>query len=212
MTKIKICGLSRRADIDSVNRWLPDYVGFVFAPSKRRVSPEQASSLKAELELRIKTVGVFVNEPILSIVKLYNTRVIDLVQLHGDETEEYIKEIKSQIDCPVIKAVRVQSAEQVSQVEKLSCDMLLLDTFQQGQYGGSGKSFDYSLIPILQKPFFLAGGLANSNIIQAIKKCHPYGVDISSGVETDGLKDENKIRNIIQTVRNFDRKEGGSKR
>lgn len=208
MTKIKICGLSRKADIDSVNRWLPDYVGFVFAPSKRQVVPEQASSLKAELDLRIKTVGVFVNEPILSIVKLYNARVIDLVQLHGDETEEYIKEIKSQIDCPVIKVVRVQSTEQVSQVEKLSCNMLLLDTFQQDQYGGSGKSFDYSLIPILQKPFFLAGGLANSNIIQAIKKCNPYGVDISSGVETDGLKDENKIRNIIQTVRNFDRKEG----
>lgn len=203
MTKIKICGLTRKEDIESVNRWLPDYIGFVFCESRRQVTPEQAGLLKAGLDSRIKAVGVFVNEPVISIVKLCNTGVIDVVQLHGDESEEYIRELKNQIDCPVIKAVRVKSAEQIWQAEKLSCDLLLLDTYQKEQYGGSGKTFDYSMIPFLQKRFFLAGGLENSNIAQAIEKCNPYGVDISSGVETDGLKDENKIRQIIQTVRSI---------
>lgn len=203
MTKIKICGLTRKEDIESVNRWLPDYIGFVFCESRRQVTPEQAGLLKAGLDSRIKAVGVFVNEPVISIVKLCNTGVIDVVQLHGDESEEYIRELKNQIDCPVIKAVRVKSAEQIWQAEKLSCDLLLLDTYQKEQYGGSGKTFDYSMIPFLQKRFFLAGGLENSNIAQAIEKCNPYGVDISSGLETDGLKDENKIRQIIQTVRSI---------
>lgn len=201
MTKIKICGLTRKDDIESVNCWMPDYIGFVFCESRRQVTPEQAGLLKAGLDSRIKAVGVFVNEPVLSIVKLCNTGVIDVVQLHGDESEEYIRELKDQIDCPVIKAVRVQSAEQIRQAEKLSCDLILLDTYQKTQYGGSGKTFDYSMIPFLQKRFFLAGGLENSNIAQAVEKCNPYGVDIGSGVETNGLKDENKIRQIIQTVR-----------
>lgn len=203
MTKIKVCGLSREADIESVNRWLPDFVGFVFASSSRKVSPEQACHLKSELDLRIMSVGVFVNEPIPSIVKLYIAGVIDIVQLHGDETEGYMKELKKQITCPVIKAVRVQSTEQVFQTESLPCDFLLLDTYQRGHYGGSGKSFDYSLIPVLQKPFFLAGGLVNSNVIQAIQECNPFGVDISSGVETNGVKDDDMIREFIQTVRAF---------
>ncbi len=201
MTKIKICGLTRKEDIETVNHWQPDYIGFVFGESRRQVTVEQASLLKDDLDSRIKAVGVFVNEPILSIVKICNTGVIDVVQLHGDESEEYIRELKEQIDCPVIKAVRVQSAEQVLQSEKLSCDLLLLDTFQKGQYGGSGKTFDYSMVPNLEKRFFLAGGLENSNIAQAIEECNPYGVDISSGVETDGIKDEDKIREIIQMVR-----------
>jgi len=204
MTKIKICGLTRKEDIQSVNRWLPDYIGFVFGVSRRQVTPGQASILKAGLDSRIKAVGVFVNEPVLSIVRLCNTGVIDLVQLHGDENDIYIRKLKDQIACPVIKALRVQSAEQVLKAEKLSCDLLLLDTYQKGKYGGSGKTFDYSMIPILQKRFFLAGGLENSNIEQAIKKCNPYGVDISSGVETDDLKDEDKIRHIIQTVRSLE--------
>lgn len=203
MTKIKICGLTRKADIESVNRWLPDYTGFVFCESRHQVTPEQAGLLKADLDSRIKAVGVFVNEPGLSIVKLCNNGVIDLVQLHGDESGAYIRELKDQIDCPVIKAVRVQSAKQVRQAENSACDWLLLDTYQKAQYGGSGKTFDYSMIPFLQKRFFLAGGLENSNIAQAIEKCNPYGVDISSGVETNGIKDEDKIRQIIQTVRSL---------
>ena len=203
MTKIKLCGLTRKEDIEAVNRWLPEYIGFVFCQSRRQVTTKQAGFLKAELDSRIKAVGVFVNEPIFSIVTLYNTSVIDVVQLHGDESEEYIRELKKHIACPVIKAVRVQCTAQVLQAEKLSSDLLLLDSYQNGRYGGSGKPFDYSMLPFLQKPFFLAGGLTTSNIIQAIEKCHPYGVDVSSGVETDGIKDENKIRQMIQIVRSF---------
>lgn len=204
MTKIKICGLTRPEDIESVNCWLPDYIGLVFGPSRRQVTPEQAGRLKAGLDSRIKAVGVFVNQALRVIVKLCGTGVIDAVQLHGDESETYIRKLKEQINCPVIKAVRVQSAEQVRQADKLSCDLLLLDTYQQGQYGGSGKTFDYAMIPILKQPYFLAGGLKNRNIARAIGKCKPYGVDISSGVETNGIKDDDKIRQIIQTVRTWD--------
>jgi len=201
MTKIKICGLTRPEDIAAVDRWLPDYVGFVFAPSRRQVTPEQAARLSADLDPRIKAVGVFVNEPVSSIVKLCQSGVIEVVQLHGDESEAYLRDLKGQINCPVIKAVRVQSAEQVQQAEQLDCDMLLLDTYQKDAYGGSGQTFDYALIPAVQKRFILAGGLDNSNIARAIEECRPYGVDISSGVETAGLKDEAKIKQIMQTVR-----------
>lgn len=204
MTKIKICGLTRQEDIESVNRWWPDYIGFVFGASRRQVTAEQATLLKAGLDNQIKAVGVFVNEPLNSIIKLCQNGVIDIVQLHGDENEAYIRILKAQIDCPVIKAVRVQGSEQILRAEELSCDLLLLDACQKEQYGGSGKTFDYALIPILQKQFFLAGGLEISNIAQVIRKCNPYGVDISSGVETDGLKDEGKIRQIIQTVRSLE--------
>jgi len=177
MTRIKICGLTRASDIKSANRWMPDYIGFVLAPSRRQVTAEQASFLHAALDARIQAVGVFVNEPVSSVVKLCNAGVIDVVQLHGDEDEEYISSLKGWISCPVIKAVRVQNPEQILQAEKLSCDLLLLDTFQPGQYGGSGKTFDYSQIPPLQKRFFLAGGLELGNIAQSIMTCLPYGID-----------------------------------
>ena len=203
MTRIKICGLTRREDIESVNRWLPDYIGFVFCPSRRQVTAEQAGRLKAALDSRIKAVGVFVNAPVGSIVNLCTSRVIDLVQLHGDENEGYVEELKHKIDCPLIKAVRVQSPAQVLQAEQLPCDLLLLDAYQKDQYGGSGKSFDYAMIPALKKPFILAGGLEGSSIIQAIGRGRPYGVDVSSGVETDGVKDDVKIKAIIRNVRNF---------
>lgn len=203
MTQIKICGLTRAEDIDAVNRWMPDYIGFVFAKSRRQVTRDMARYLKERLDKRIKAVGVFVNEPILSIVKLTEDGIIDAVQLHGDETEDYIKELKQKISCPIIKAVRVRTAGQILQAERLPCDMLLLDSYKAGQYGGSGENFDCSKIPHLQKPFFLAGGLKNENIKQIILKSKPFGVDISSGAETDGVKDENKIRQIIETISNI---------
>jgi len=203
MTQIKICGLTREEDIQAVNRWLPDYAGFVFAASRRRVMPEQACKLKEKLDSRIKAVGVFTSESADNIARLCETGVIDIVQLHGDETEDFLRVLKSKISCPVIKAVRVQSSEQIQEAQKLSCDMLLLDTYDKKTYGGSGKTFDYSLIPELQKPFFLAGGLESGNIAGAIREIHPFGVDVSSGVETNGVKDENKIRRVIETVRNI---------
>ena len=211
MTRIKICGLTREKDIAAVNRCLPDYIGLVFAESRRRVTPEQASRLKAGLDARIKAVGVFTNAPVPFIMDLCEQGIIDIVQLHGDESETFIQSLKQKIACPVIKAVRVQTTEQILQAHKMSCDLLLLDTYQEGQYGGSGRTFDRKLIPALQKQFFLAGGLKADNIEQAVRECHPFGIDISSGVETNGIKDEAKIRQIIAIIRSIDMKEGNKK-
>ncbi len=201
MTQIKICGLTRVEDIVAVNRWRPDYVGFVFTNSRRQVTCEQARQLKNQLDPRIKAVGVFTNQPVQLIIELCQTGVIDVVQLHGDENEGFIRTLKQKTMCSVIKAVRVQSTEQILQAQKMSCDLLLLDTYQKGQYGGSGKTFDRRLIPNLNKPFFLAGGLESKNLAQVVEECHPFGVDVSSGAETDGVKDENKIRGIIEIIR-----------
>lgn len=200
MSKIKICGLSRLCDIDFVNRYKPDYIGFVFAKSKRQVTDEQAKALKARLDTAILAVGVFVNDSIEHIEFLCESGIIDVVQLHGDEDERYIRELKSRVQNPVIKAVRVQSSEDILTAEKLPCDMLLLDTYTKGMYGGSGSTFDHKLIPPLKKPFFVAGGL-NLDNIHAVCGCGYYGLDISSGVETDGFKDENKIKRIIEIIR-----------
>ncbi len=211
MTRVKICGLTREEDIAAVNRWRPDYIGFVFAESRRRVMPGQAKRLKAGLDARIKAVGVFTNATVPFIVELCEQEIIDVVQLHGDESEAFIQSLKQKIACPVIKAVRVQTREQILQAQEMSCDLLLLDTYQEGQYGGSGRTFDRKLIPTLQKRFFLAGGLEAGNIEQAVRECHPFGIDISSGVETDGVKDEAKIRQIIATIKSIDMKERNKK-
>lgn len=200
MTKIKICGLTRQEDIDIVNEVLPDYIGFVFAESRRRVSPEEAAALKMRLDERIRAVGVFVNADIADIEALCRNSVIDLVQLHGDEDSDYIAALMKKISCPVIKAVRVQSTQQVLDTAALPVDYLLLDTYKKDAYGGTGTVFDYKLIPKLDKPFFLAGGLNAGNIKEAMA-ASPYCLDISSGVETDGVKDGAKIREIVGTIR-----------
>ena len=201
MTKLKICGLTRLEDIEAVNRFLPDYIGFVFADSRRRVTPEQALVLKERLDHRIKAVGVFVNAPVSFIAELWRAGIIDLVQLHGDEDEAYINTLKGKITCPIIKAVRVQSSGQILEAQKLPCDMLLLDSYQEGSQGGSGIAFDRTLIPCLKKEFFLAGGLAKHNVVQAIQECGPFGLDISSGVESEGKKDPVKIQELITRIR-----------
>jgi len=203
LTKIKICGLKRVEDIIAANKHMPDYIGFVFAKSRRQVAYGQAAELKSKLDLNIKAVGVFVDEPIVSVLKLAEQHVIDVIQLHGDENAEYIDILKNNTACPIIKAVAVQTAQDIIKAEKLPCDMLLLDAFSEQQKGGSGKSFDISLIPPLSKPYFLAGGLNLQNIQQKILQCRPYGVDISSGVETDGVKDEQKIKQLIEAVNNL---------
>lgn len=205
MTKIKICGLTRFEDISAVNHCMPDYIGFVFAESRRRVTPQQAYLLKKELNPQMKAIGVFTNEKISSIVDLCEAGTIDMIQLHGDETESYIQELKGKTKHPIIKAVRVQCVEQIIMAQSLPCEFLLLDTWQNGQYGGSGKTFDHTLVPKLEKPFFIAGGLQIENIPKAILSCNPYGIDISSGVETDGLKDEKKIKEIVEVVRKIDK-------
>ena len=202
MSKIKICGLSRMEDVLAVNEFLPDYTGFVFSKSKRQVTAEQAQSLKAKLSPKIKAVGVFVNEPVSFVAGLAQKGIIDLVQLHGDEDEAYIQTLKQSVSCPVIKAVRVQSGEQILKAQRLPCDYLLLDAYSKDAYGGTGEAFRWDMIPQnLSKPFFLAGGLNESNIAQAVQTVQPYCIDVSSGVETNGHKDKEKIRQIINIVR-----------
>ena len=202
MSRIKICGLKRECDIDYANEFLPDYIGFIFANTKRYVTPELAKMLKARLDSRIKAVGVFVNEDIDLVCDIANGGTIDLIQLHGDEDENYINTIKQRTDKPIIKAVRVRSGQQVLTAEKLPCDYLLLDTYRKEQYGGIGESFNWELIPkTLSKPFFLAGGLNSENILQAENTVKPYCLDISTGVEENGFKSREKIEEIIKLIR-----------
>lgn len=201
MAKIKICGLSRPADIDFVNEALPDYIGFVFAKSKRQVSEETATNLKEKLKADIKAVGVFVNDDPDKIIRLCNNHIIDIVQLHGDEDYEYITGLRRQIANPIIKAARVRCSEDITTTEKLSSDYLLLDAYKEGQYGGVGDTFDWTIISKVNKPYFLAGGIHTDNVLRAIELVKPYGIDVSSGVETEGVKDREKIIDLITKVR-----------
>lgn len=198
--KIKICGLMRPQDIAVVNVAQPDYIGFVFAESRRQVTPEQAAELKKMLCGNIKAVGVFVNNEIDTIARICGEGVIELVQLHGDEDADFITRLREKIDCPIIKALRVLTAQQVLAAEALPCDYLLLDTYNKDTYGGTGEAFDHELIPVIDKPFFLAGGLNAETITDASAR-GPYCLDVSSGVETNGVKDAQKIKDIIQIVR-----------
>lgn len=199
---VKICGIRRPEDIQIVNRYTPEYIGFVFAESRRQVTAQMARQLKENLLPVIRAAGVFVNAPVETIAWLCREKVIDLVQLHGDEDEAYIKNLKKEVAAPVIKAVRVQSQAQLKRADELPCDMLLLDTFvKNGAYGGTGETFDQRMIPELIHPYFIAGGLNAQNIRWAVDNCRPYGVDVSSGAETEGVKDEEKIKQVIRSVR-----------
>ena len=213
MPKVKICGLKTLEDVEIVNKYLPEYVGFVFAPTKRFVTDEQALMMKQALAPQIQAVGVFVNEPIEHVLSLCSRGIIDVIQLHGDETPEYITEIKNRTDTPVIKAVRVQSSEQVSSMVTPLAEYMLFDTYKNDAYGGSGERFP---LEILQKslkelenqgvsiqPFFLAGGLTPGNIEEVLGTQDCYCIDVSTGVETDGHKDEAKVRELIEKIRRY---------
>jgi len=207
MTKIKICGLMGMRDIEAVNEALPDYIGFVFAESRRRISPELAMELKGKLDGRILAVGVFVDESPGIVADLCAGGVIDLIQLHGSEDENYIEKLKSMNGVagkPIIKAVRVKSRLDIEKAEGLPCDYLLLDAHSDRQAGGTGEGFDWSLAGKPSKPFFLAGGLNADNLLDAIDRVRPYGLDVSSGAETGGVKDRNKILEIVKIVRGSD--------
>lgn len=201
MTKVKICGLKTLEDIQMMNRLKPDYVGFVFAKSKRQISMEQAANLREALLKDIKSIGVFVNAEPEIPARAAQEGVIQVIQLHGDEDRDYIETLRSLTDKTIIKAVRVRDREDILRAQKLSCHYLLLDTYTKAAYGGSGKTFDWSCIPDMEKPYFLAGGLTTENVGEAVRKFHPYGVDVSSAVETEGKKDENKVRLFIEQVR-----------
>lgn len=200
--RIKICGLTRREDILAVNQWQPDYIGFVFAPGKRKVTHSKAASLKELLSPKIPAVGVFVNAPIEEIVLLAKEGIIDFIQLHGDEDEAYIQRLKERLGntSSIIKAVRVQTKQDIKNAWKLPGDFLLFDTYTKDLYGGSGKTFDWSFLPQNGRPWFLAGGISASNVRKAMKT-HAFCLDVSSFVETQGKKDPEKIKEIIQIVR-----------
>lgn len=200
-TKIKICGLRRTEDVDFVNEYKPDYIGFIFANTRRKVEYNTAKILKEKLSKEIKAVGVFVDEPIENIVRLCNDEIIDIIQLHGNEDEEYINELRQQTNKPVIKAVRVQNKEQIYSADKLSVDYLLLDTYNKNLVGGTGEVFNWDIVPHnLTKPVFLAGGLSAKNVESAIDTVKPYCVDLSSSVETDGVKDKEKIKQVMEIM------------
>lgn len=203
MTKVKICGLRRPEDVAMVNRWRPDYAGFVFAAGKRQVTKEKAKALRQQLDVSIPAVGVFVREPVEKVAELANEGIIQLVQLHGDEDGAYIAALRKLTKAPIIKVLRVKDKESLERLDQWDCEYFLLDAFSKSQFGGLGKTFDHNLLKDLNllRPFFLAGGLNEGNIEDALSCVHPYAVDTSSGVETDGVKDEEKIRGFIRAVR-----------
>lgn len=214
MLKIKICGIRRPEDIEIVNKYKPDYIGFVFAKSPRNVSYEQANELSAQLSEDIIPVGVFVNEHMKLIVDLYKDGIIKMAQLHGDEDEDYIKNLKAKSleqagsEIPVINAIEINDDNDKNNNDYndklLKWRDSLSDYFILDSGKGSGKTFDWSLIDknseFFKNSIFLAGGLNSENLDSAINEFNPFAVDLSSSVETDGFKDEEKIKEVIETV------------
>lgn len=206
--KVKICGLRREEDICCVNAYLPDYIGFVFYPkSKRYVTGEQAQQLKEKLDPRIRAVGVFVNADPDEVIALLQKNIIDIAQLHGQESEEQLRKIREQTGKPVIRAVKVTEETNLQEAYQTDADYILLDNGM-----GSGKLFPWDVIlkqlaqeelreKIRRKPFFLAGGISPENMERAAEAFRPYALDLSSSVETDGVKDPEKIRKLMETIR-----------
>ncbi len=193
--KVKMCGLRRSIDIEYANKLLPDYIGYVFAPkSKRYVSPEQAAELTANLDKRIVPVGVFVDEPIDNVIRLVKSGTIKIAQLHGNENEGYIAQLHRD-NITVIKAFIIKGAEDAEQAEKSPADHILLDSGM-----GSGKPFDYALLKNMKRPYFLAGGLDRESASDAVEILHPYALDVSTGIETDGFKDFGKMKEFMDSI------------
>ena len=200
MTKIKLCGLSRDCDIETANKLKPDFIGFVFAAkSKRRVTHLQAAELKSKLDPEIKAVGVFLDDDLDMVASMLNLGIVDVVQLHGTEDEEYLAKLRTITDKPIIKAFVIRSEDDVTRAEESSADYVLLDGGK-----GEGKAFDWSLLKEIKRPFFLAGGLNTENVAAAVKSLRPFAVDVSTGVETDGVKDTEKMTAFVAEVRKED--------
>lgn len=198
MTRIKFCGLSCFQDIEIANTLLPDYIGFVFVPQSRRyVTPEMAEKLKARLSPRIQAAGVFLNEEPEIMAELANQNIIHMIQLHGQETEQTIKTLRSLTSAPIIQAFTMQTSDDINRAEASSADLILLDSG-----AGTGTVFNWSLIRRrIKRPFFLAGGLNPENVSEAIRTLSPYGVDVSSGIEINGKKDRHKMEAFTASVR-----------
>lgn len=196
-TKIKICGLRRPSDIDYANALMPEYIGFVFTPkSKRCMDMETAKILRKRMQKEIIPVGVFVDEKIEVIVNLLEHHIIDAVQLHGNEDEEYINMLKQYTDCTIIKAFLVRSQEEIAFANGSSADFVLLDSGS-----GSGEQFDWKILQGMTRPYFLAGGLTPENVKTAIENYQPFAVDASSSLETEEYKDKEKMTAFVNAVR-----------
>ena len=196
MTKIKLCGITREDDIRIVNELLPDYIGFVFAKkSKRYINFDAARNLKSKLDQRVKAVGVFVNEDIENIVYLAENKIIDLIQLHGNEDKHYINTLKQKINSSIIYAYQIKSKADIKSINN-DTDFILLDAG-----AGCGETFDEALLEGFDGEYFLAGGLSPDNIKEKIMSLHPTAVDVSSGIETEGRKDAAKMRKFVNLIR-----------
>lgn len=199
--QVKICGLFRPQDITYVNEAKPDYAGFVFAKSKRQVTKEQAKKMSRELDKEIIPVGVFVDAPIEQVAELLNEEIIAIAQLHGAEDNDYIEQLRSRIGTQkIIKAIRVRNAQDVAAIDKSLADYVLFDAYSAEAMGGTGTTFDWSAIGYIKRPFFLAGGISIDNVKEAASVA-PFALDISSGVETNGIKDRKKILEIVNEIR-----------
>ena len=212
--KVKMCGISKVETIPAVVEAKPDYMGLVFAPSKRQVTVEQAKILIEELHKQcinhydtkvVKTVGVFVNETLDNLVRIADTANLDAVQLHGDEDEAFIQSLKERTNVEVWKAVQIRSAADVEKWIDSSADMLLFDAYHKDERGGTGEVFDWSSLDAFERPFMLAGGIDSTNVARAIRTVRPYGIDISSGIETNGVKDDEKITAFTKIVKSIGR-------
>lgn len=219
--KVKMCGISKVETIPAVVEAKPDYMGLVFAPSKRQVTVEQAKILIEELHRgyakkygsdtehdkndTIKTVGVFVNETVDNLITIANEANLDAVQLHGDEDEAFIQSLKERTNVEVWKAVQIRSAADVEKWIDSSADMLLFDAYHKDERGGTGEVFDWSSLDAFERPFMLAGGIDSTNVARAIRTVRPYGIDISSGIETNGVKDDEKITAFTKIVKSIGR-------
>lgn len=210
MSKIKICGLKRREDIQAVNEARPDFCGFVIEvpKSSRCISREQVRELTKGLVPGVLPVGVFVNAPVELPARLLNEGTLAIAQLHGKEDETYIRNLRKLTDKPLIQAFSVRSPEDIEGACASTADYILLD---QGS-GGTGKSFDWSLIRGIERPFFLAGGLNADNLARAVRELHPWAVDLSSSLEVDGKKDAGRIREAVEIVRQLAQSESEEKR
>ena len=212
--KVKMCGISKVETIPAIVDAKPDYMGLVFAPSKRQVTVEQAKILIEELHKQcinhydikvVKTVGVFVNETLDNLVRIADTANLDAVQLHGDEDEAFIQSLKERTNVEVWKAIQIRSAADVEKWIDSSADMLLFDAYHKDERGGTGEVFDWSSLDAFERPFMLAGGIDSTNVARAIRTVRPYGIDISSGIETNGMKDDKKITAFTKIVKSIGR-------
>ena len=212
--KVKMCGISKVETIPAVVEAKPDYMGLVFAPSKRQVTVEQAKMLVEALHkqckeqnnmVSIKTVGVFVNETLDNLVTIANEANLDVVQLHGDEDEAFIQSLKERTNVEVWKAVQIRRAADAEAWIDSSADMLLFDAYHKDERGGTGDVFDWSCLDTFERPFMLAGGIDSTNVARAIRTVRPYGIDISSGIETNGVKDDEKITAFTKIVNSIGR-------